>query len=415
MYSFPYDGNRTVHLVDTPGFDDTNRPDAEILQDIALFLSTMYKKKVSLAGIIYLHRITDTRMSGSNHKNLQMLQRLCGPHGCPGVILATSMWGNLQAVEGGGEIGRKREEQLRRPAFWGPMIEKGSYVTRHNGSVESARAIISHLIDRGGNITLAIQTQMADQKMTLDETDAGQYIQQESQELRARLQRELEELEESLNTALAEKNSKSTKLIQQDKEAAAAKAARSEAEHAKLQISLQQLEGQRGSKFREIAAQSDMSSSNALHDNRGVVPVTPQMTVVMEELRKVRAELQVLQQRETSRRHEEQRQRMANEYRAENVFQEEQIAAQRKTLELLQRQAELDRQRADYLRREKKSHHVSNPFSMMMHLFGGGSQDLLSYDDHDDDHYLDYETSKHKRKGHHHSTWRKGKKSSHCY
>jgi len=33
---------RQVILLDTPGFDDTNRPDVEILTEISLFLAGLY-------------------------------------------------------------------------------------------------------------------------------------------------------------------------------------------------------------------------------------------------------------------------------------------------------------------------------------------------------------------------------------
>ena len=35
---FKMDG-RTVYMIDTPGFDDTNKSDADILKEIALYLA----------------------------------------------------------------------------------------------------------------------------------------------------------------------------------------------------------------------------------------------------------------------------------------------------------------------------------------------------------------------------------------
>src|SRR4051794_37978067 len=95
VYSFTHPGNKTVFLVDTPGFDDTNRSDVDILKDIAFFLTTMHANRCRLAGVIYLHRITDPRMGGSALKNLEMFQKLCGTGSLPSVILTTTMWGDL--------------------------------------------------------------------------------------------------------------------------------------------------------------------------------------------------------------------------------------------------------------------------------------------------------------------------------
>jgi len=61
-----------------PGFDDTSRSDTDVLKDVAFFLSQTYKHTVRLAGIIYLHRITDMRMAGSSLRNLTMFKKLCG-------------------------------------------------------------------------------------------------------------------------------------------------------------------------------------------------------------------------------------------------------------------------------------------------------------------------------------------------
>jgi len=73
----PVYGDRLV-LVDTPGFDDTNKSDLEILQMISNWLQNVYEKRIKLAGIIYLHRITDNRMAGTPHRNLRMFGQLCG-------------------------------------------------------------------------------------------------------------------------------------------------------------------------------------------------------------------------------------------------------------------------------------------------------------------------------------------------
>ena len=52
-------------LVDTPGFDDTEMSDFQILHAIAAWLEKSCEKGRRLNGLVYLHRITNTRMSGS--------------------------------------------------------------------------------------------------------------------------------------------------------------------------------------------------------------------------------------------------------------------------------------------------------------------------------------------------------------
>lgn len=102
-----------VHLIDTPGFDDTNRGDADVLKDIATWLSATYKEKTLLSGVLYLHRIIDPRMAGSAKRNLLMFMQLCGPRCFENIVLTTTMWSQVPA-----DIGEARERELVE-TFWG--------------------------------------------------------------------------------------------------------------------------------------------------------------------------------------------------------------------------------------------------------------------------------------------------------
>lgn len=53
---------RIIYLIDTPGFDDTNRSDIETLRSISHYLSISYANRVSISGILYLHRVSDVRL-----------------------------------------------------------------------------------------------------------------------------------------------------------------------------------------------------------------------------------------------------------------------------------------------------------------------------------------------------------------
>ena len=82
-------------LVDTPGFGDTYVDDADILFDIGSWLESMYdsgeshghKGETKLAGIVYLHDISLTRMLGSTLKDLDIFQKLCGEGALKRVVL----------------------------------------------------------------------------------------------------------------------------------------------------------------------------------------------------------------------------------------------------------------------------------------------------------------------------------------
>ena len=206
-YTYQPEAGPTVQLIDTPGFNDTNRSDADILKDIALHLIQIYKKNVKLAGLIYLHRITDVRMQGSALKNLHMFQKLCGEGCLPNIVLATTMWGNLEKSGMDFKAGIERERTLvSDDRFWGRMVKGGSHIVRHDGSAESARDIVSYLLSQRGPVVLDIQRDMVDQHKTLDETAAGQFIQQEHMAVRQRYERDLAELQAEMEEAKKDKD-----------------------------------------------------------------------------------------------------------------------------------------------------------------------------------------------------------------
>lgn len=122
--------NTTVYLIDTPGFDDTNRSDDEVLREIATWLTDSFTAEIRLSGIIYLHRISDVRMQGSAKLNLSMFKKLCGPDALKNVILVTTMWDRVSEAEGAA----REYELTSTPDFWGWMVSHGSRVYRHSGS-----------------------------------------------------------------------------------------------------------------------------------------------------------------------------------------------------------------------------------------------------------------------------------------
>ncbi|KAJ4987244.1 hypothetical protein SVAN01_07255 [Stagonosporopsis vannaccii] len=185
-----------IYLVDTPGFDDTERTDTEILLHISGWLSSAYTAKLKLSGIIYLHRIPDVRVGGSGVKNLKMFRGLCGEDNLGSVVLATTMW---DSVAHNMSVGEARETQLKEePNLWGKMIEHGSMVMRHDRGQTSGMEILLYLIGRKEKITLAIQKELNDEKKPLNDTGAGAALVTEIERLRDMYERKILELETRL-------------------------------------------------------------------------------------------------------------------------------------------------------------------------------------------------------------------------
>ncbi|ETS78914.1 hypothetical protein PFICI_08767 [Pestalotiopsis fici W106-1] len=225
-----------VYLIDTPGFDDTNRSDKEVLQELATWLGSSYQEHITLKGIIYLHRITDVRMQGSARRNLMIFKRLCGPDALKNVILATTRWEQLNDEE----VGRKREQELMQiDGHWGWMKQRGSQVLRHYDTSKSAMALLDIFVMSPSHpIPLQIQTEMVDNQRTLEQTGAGQELERAIAEERERSSKALEELKSEMREAQAARDKEAAEMIRQTQEELTDKIRRLEADREDLKMSL---------------------------------------------------------------------------------------------------------------------------------------------------------------------------------
>ncbi|KAJ3484478.1 hypothetical protein NLI96_g5624 [Meripilus lineatus] len=222
QYSEPFllDG-RIVTLVDTPGFDDTSKSDAEILNIVCKYFLSEYQKGHYLTAVIYLHRISDNRMSGSALRNFHFFEQLCGNDAIKNSAIVTNMWGNVDPA-----TAKSREEELRtQPDFFRGAIEAGAKFLHHkHNTQESAHAILSKLITNTP-VALGIQRELLDERKSIALTTAGHTLlgelatlvqkhEEEKKELQADLieakrenddqtKRELEEAIETLQNATA--------------------------------------------------------------------------------------------------------------------------------------------------------------------------------------------------------------------
>ena len=187
---------REVWFIDTPGFDDTNRSDVDILATIANWVQQANHERKHLSGIIYFHRITDTRMEGSSMKNLRMFRELCGEKNFSNVILCTTMWDKVEEEEG-----RRREQELRsKETFWASLVSRGAQVVQHRGPdlAASARKIAESLIQKD-TIVLQLQEEL-EQKGSLSDTSAGRLLNSEIEGIKKQHQEEMAALRAEMQT-----------------------------------------------------------------------------------------------------------------------------------------------------------------------------------------------------------------------
>ncbi|KAI1123684.1 P-loop containing nucleoside triphosphate hydrolase protein [Nemania abortiva] len=201
-------GSVKALVIDTPGFDDTSRSDAEILGEIAKLLTGQFTLGFELKGIIYIHRITDNRYAGSAIKTFEIFKRICGEKAMENVILVTSRWDEVEE-----SIGASREHELRE-SFWAYMLGHGSSLSRYHGDRESARAIASQLLLKD-TVMLQIQDEMVNGGKNLDQTTAGSFVDDSLAKQKAKFEKELKELEE-LRRQLQESDRHMRRQVQSD-------------------------------------------------------------------------------------------------------------------------------------------------------------------------------------------------------
>ncbi|KIK46994.1 hypothetical protein CY34DRAFT_35664, partial [Suillus luteus UH-Slu-Lm8-n1] len=198
---------RVVTLIDTPGFDDTTRSDTDILAMIAAYLSKTYEHGARLAGVIYMHRISDSKMGGTSNRNFKMFRELCGESSLKNVLIVTNMWSKVKP-----EIGEARESELAsKDKFFKPAIEKGARMLRHDGSLESAHTTLRYLLS-SHSATLAIQQEIVNEQKPIEKTTAGSELRRALDEQADRNKEEIRNLRAEIEAAKRAKHERRGEL-----------------------------------------------------------------------------------------------------------------------------------------------------------------------------------------------------------
>ncbi|KAF8756751.1 50S ribosome-binding GTPase [Rhizoctonia solani] len=164
---FTVDGKPVV-VVDCPGFDDTYLSETDILKSVAGFLTAAYSQQFKITGLLYLHRITDTRVGGTDMRHLNMFKELCGTDSLQNVVYVTNMWSNPPTED---EMFRENALRDGIDLFGGPLA-LGAQMARHYNTQESAHDIIRLLLPREPTMP-KIAKEIKDENRKLEETAAG--------------------------------------------------------------------------------------------------------------------------------------------------------------------------------------------------------------------------------------------------
>jgi hypothetical protein len=332
---------RRLYLIDSPGFDDTERSDAEILHEVALSLSMIYESGTKLLGILYLCRITDTRVQGAALKSINILQKMCGEEMFPNIIVVTTMWNQQEQTAEGGDKGKERENQLMQ-TFFAPMVQRGTQFRRHYGDRDNADAIVSELILRNQTVVLDLQKQMA-HGLALSDTPVGQLVEQEQKELQRRYEREIRDLEDQLREAQENKEDGEILALREELQQQRALQANLEKDRRSLGANLHQIAEKRNPQYAAYVQQS----KEIREEQRKITIQQNQLAKLEEASRKQELELRRLREQQyllqvQVHADQQQQQRMIEQQRAQEALEAAQEEERRR--DHRRKQTELEEQ-----------------------------------------------------------------------
>lgn len=160
-------------------------------------MQSSYEEGTLLSGIIYLHKITDNRITGSSVKNIRMFRKLCGADNMRNVLLVSSMWDIVEEQQGA-----ERERELSSEGtFWKSMLAQGASMRRYDNRTATALQLIQTLISNTPS-ALRIQKQLVDDRVPLVNTDAGEDVNQELLKAKRHFAEELVAIREERDAAI---------------------------------------------------------------------------------------------------------------------------------------------------------------------------------------------------------------------
>lgn len=207
FYSSKYHSasGHVVELINMPGFNDITRSNKDILSSIGSWLQTNIGP---IAGIIYMHPITENRLTGSDRMSFNIFQAMCGAHFFSQVVLCTTMWNTLPNQTATMEATRREERLCGFPNFWAPLIAQGARYMRFAGDQASARAIIEHVLSHPTDQSMALQLELRKTNSNIEDTEAGQVIIAEARRNEDQLYQDLRKEEEELRNRKKELESR---------------------------------------------------------------------------------------------------------------------------------------------------------------------------------------------------------------
>jgi len=170
-----------------------------------------YREGINLTGLLYLHRISDRRVSGTLRKNFKMFQELSGEKTLRNVVIVTNMWGDVKSG-----VGEKREAELKeKDIFFKPIIDKHAQMARHMNTIDTAQHIL-RLILPNTPLPQRIQEEIVDEGKDISGTGAGQELDRGLHEQIRKHKEEMRVLEEEVQQAMKDEDEEAKKRLMKE-------------------------------------------------------------------------------------------------------------------------------------------------------------------------------------------------------
>jgi len=162
-----------------------------------------------LAGVIYLHRISDKRFTGISGRNFKIFRELCGESNLKNVVLVTNMWEEVPH-----DVGKARERELA-SIFLKPALDKGAQMVCHLNTEQSAHDVIRHIMNNHP-VVLQIQRELVDEHKDIANTAAGEAVNVELTEEIKQHEATLNQVREEMMRALEEKSERARRVLEEE-------------------------------------------------------------------------------------------------------------------------------------------------------------------------------------------------------
>jgi len=189
-----------VHLLDTPGFDDPNLSDTDILTMISTCLEDYFNDEAEIRGALYIHPITEARMKRSGMTNLRMFKDIIGMDKMANVRLVTTKW-SLQPRD---KLEAHEKDLATEQKFWKPLLGHGASIVRFADSWQSAMEILRPLVTGQPFIPLLLKERVFD-GLSIPQTQAGQVVNDNVAEAIKAGEKQVKELDDEWRQAMRDK------------------------------------------------------------------------------------------------------------------------------------------------------------------------------------------------------------------